>query len=83
MPSDAISTWWRGLVIGCVLVPLSQPAIACGPGDAGDKASDPDGDKLDHLAELREGTDPLDPDTDGGGCWDGWKVSHGLDATDP
>jgi len=83
MPADAISTWWRGLVIGCVLVLLSQPAIAWGPGDVGDKAADPDGDKLDNLAELREGTDPLDPDTDGGGCWDGWKVSHGLDPTDP
>lgn len=62
---------------------LMQPAIAWGPGDIGERAADPDGDKLDNLAEFAEGTDPLDPDTDGGGCWDGWEVEHGLDPTDP
>jgi hypothetical protein len=83
MPAEPRSVRGCGLVVTSVLILLSQPALAWGSGDVGDKAADPDGDKLDNLAEFGEGTDPLDPDTDGGGCWDGWEVSHGLDPTDP
>ena len=70
------------LIVILLLLP-SPPAIAWGPGDVGDKTADPDGDKLDNLFEFGEGTDPLDPDTDGGGCWDGWEVEHGFEPTDP
>jgi hypothetical protein len=85
MPFDPRSVRGCGPVTASILILLllSCPAIAWGPGDVGDKAADPDGDKLDNLAEFTEGTDPNNPDTDGGGCWDGWEVEHGLDPTDP
>ena len=44
---------------------------------------DPDGDHLTNKGEFLAGSDPLAPDTDGGGCWDGWEVHYGLDPTDP
>ena len=86
MPAEPRSVRGSGPAVVAVILLLilpSIPAIAWGPGDYGDKAADPDGDKLDNLAEFAEGTDPLDPDTDGGGCWDGWEVLHGFDPTDP
>ena len=44
--------------------------------------ADPDGDKLTNIEEFRLGTNPLNPDTDNGGCWDGWEVFFGFDPTD-
>lgn len=41
--------------------------------------TDTDGDALsDHDEQFIWGTDPLNPDTDSDGMWDGWEVSHGL-----
>jgi len=44
-------------------------------------AQDRDGDLLDDADELLLGTDPDDPDTDGGGALDGYEVHY--DETDP
>jgi len=54
-------------------------ALAWGPNDPTDQKADPDGDRLGNLLEFRLGTNPLNPDTDGGGCWDGWEYLYGLD----
>jgi hypothetical protein len=62
---------------------LASSASAWGPNDPSDSSLDLDGDGLDTLGEFMAGTDPWDPDTDDGGCWDGWEVLHGLDPTDP
>ncbi len=71
-------------IVVTVLILLSaSTASAWGPNDPDDAHLDPDGDGLDNLGEFRAGTDPLDPDTDEGGAWDGWEVMHGFDPTDP
>jgi hypothetical protein len=74
----------RGCVFLVVLV-VAMSAVsvsAWGPCDPSDRNADPDGDKLGNIDEFRAGTDPLNPDTDGGGCPDGWEVRHGLDPKD-
>lgn len=47
-----------------------------------DANDDPDFDALDNLGEYQEGTDPLDPDTDGDGYGDGWEVLNDYDPLD-
>ena len=66
-----------------LIVIMSSTVAAWGPTDPSDKKADPDGDKLGNLDEFRAGTNPLNPDSDLGGCQDGWEVSYGLDPTNP
>lgn len=61
-----------------ILLLLVSPAHAWGPSDP---YEDLDGDGLTNLGEFAVGSNPLDPDTDDGGCPDGWEVEHGLDPT--
>jgi len=69
------------MLVVCLLILSAAPALAWGPNDPTDKKADPDGDKLGNLDEFRCGTNPMMPDTDGGGCWDGWEAMYGLDPT--
>jgi hypothetical protein len=48
-----------------------------------DPTGDPDLDKLNTYDEYMNGTDPTNPDTDGGGEQDGSEVSWGRDPLDP
>ncbi|MBU2565016.1 MAG: hypothetical protein KJ655_02005, partial [Candidatus Thermoplasmatota archaeon] len=34
------------------------------------------------LGELSYNTNATEPDTDNGGCWDGWEIHYGFNATD-
>ena len=67
------------LLVCLMMVTSSGMALAWGPNDPTDALADPDGDKLGNLLEYRLGTNPLNPDSDGGGCWDGWEHLYGLD----
>ncbi len=71
------------LLVSLTLLASAGTAFAWGPNDPNDAKADPDGDKLGNLDEFRAGSNPLNPDTDNGGCWDGWEVLYGLDPTDP
>jgi hypothetical protein len=63
---------------------LSAASVAAwGPVDSTDQKADPDEDGLGNLDEFRAGSNPLNPDTDGGGIPDGWEVKYGLDPTNP
>jgi hypothetical protein len=57
--------------------------LAWGPMDPSDTDADPDSDGLGNLDEFIHGTNPMDPDTDKGGCPDGWEVGNGFDPKDP
>lgn len=71
------------IVLSILILLLASPAVAWGPNDPSDADADPDSDGLGNLGEFQAGTNPLDPDTDDGGAWDGWEVLYGLDPTDP
>ncbi len=71
------------LFVSLLMIASSFTASAWGPMDPTDTKADPDDDKLGNLDEFKAGTNPLNPDTDGGGCWDGWEVTYGLDPTNP
>src|SRR5258705_2091419 len=58
---------------------LAPAASAFDPTDPLDGARDYDGDGLSNHQEFLHGTDPSNPDSDGGGAGDGWEVSFGLD----
>ena len=55
---------------------LAAMAVALDPSDPGDAKRDSDGDGLTNLQEFINGTDPYDPDTDRGGCPDGWEAFY-------
>jgi hypothetical protein len=71
------------LFVTMIIIVSSSTATAWGPNDPNDKNADPDNDKLGNLDEFRAGSNPLNPDSDGGGCPDGWEVQYGLDPTNP
>ncbi|UCC93180.1 MAG: hypothetical protein JSW25_00430 [Thermoplasmata archaeon] len=71
------------LIVSLFLIVSAASATAWGPNDPSDKMADPDGDNLGNLDEFRAGSNPLVPDTDGGGIPDGWEVKYGLDPTNP
>jgi hypothetical protein len=65
------------------MIVSATTAVAWGPNDPSDQKADPDGDNLGNLDEFRAGSNPMNPDTDGGGIPDGWEVKYGLDPTNP
>ena len=71
------------LLVSVLLVISAASVTAWGPNDPDDRKADPDGDGLGNLEEFLAGSNPLNPDTDGGGVPDGWEVKYGLDPTNP
>jgi hypothetical protein len=71
------------LLVSLFMIVSTFTAAAWGPMDPTDEKADPDDDKLGNLDEFKAGTNPLNPDSDNGGCWDGWEVIYGLDPTNP
>jgi hypothetical protein len=71
------------MACACLLLATAMSALAWGPNDPTDRRADPDGDRLSNYDEFRAGSNPLMPDSDLGGCWDGWEASYGLDPTNP
>ncbi|HUP49276.1 MAG TPA: VWA domain-containing protein, partial [Thermoanaerobaculia bacterium] len=51
--------------------------------DVNDRLLDPDGDQINNIGELANGTDPMDPDTDQDGELDGTEVRNGRCPTVP
>jgi hypothetical protein len=79
----SIYTRVTAAVVVLVVMTIPTSTLAWGPNDPDDASADPDGDRLGNLDEFRAGSNPLNPDTDNGGCWDGWEVLYGMDPTDP
>jgi hypothetical protein len=69
------------VVLGLTMVLSVMPALALAfdPTDPADGARDSDGDGLSNYQEFLRGTDPSNPDSDGGGANDGWEALYGLD----
>jgi hypothetical protein len=69
------------LALALVMIGSSTAAFvaAFDPTDPLDALRDPDGDGLTNIEEFNRGTDPSNPDSDGGGTPDGWEVLNGLD----
>ena len=70
------------LLVSIFIITSTVSVTAWGPSDPSDAHFDSDGDGLDDLEEFVASTNPLDPDTDDGGAWDGWEVVNGFDPTD-
>jgi hypothetical protein len=70
-------------VFSFVMVGSLSAGIVAGfdPTNPLDGARDSDGDGLSNYQEFLHGTDPSNPDSDGGGAPDGWEVQYGLDPT--
>jgi hypothetical protein len=62
-----------------VLSVIPAVVVAYDPTDPLDGARDSDGDGLSNYNEFLYGTDPSNPDSDGGGATDGWEQAYGLD----
>src|SRR2546428_2483448 len=73
----------NSMVVGLSMVLSLVPAMAAAydPTDPLDGARDSDGDGMSNDQEFLHGTDPSNPDSDGGGATDGWEVAYGLDPT--
>ena len=85
---------WQSLLVVLVmlLTPLAAlPAFGSDPNEPdGDNDDDNDGydadrdgeisqeEKYTNLEEYYNNTDSKDPDTDGGGAWDGWEIHYGF-----
>ena len=71
------------LLFSIVMIGSATAGIAAAfdPTDPLDGARDSDGDGLTNYQEFLRGTDPSNPDSDGGGATDGWEVNYGLDPT--
>lgn len=64
-------------ILVCMIMVLgfiAGAASALDPLNDQDPDVDADRDGLTNIQEYRWGTDPTDPDSDGGGCYDGWEV---------
>jgi hypothetical protein len=72
------------LLFSLVMVGSASAGLvgAYDPTDPLDGARDSDGDGLSNYQEFLHGTDPSNPDSDGGGANDGWETNFGLNPAD-
>jgi hypothetical protein len=72
------------IVFSIVMVGSASAGLvgAFDPTDPLDGARDADGDGLSNYEEFLHGTDPSNPDSDGGGANDGWETSFGMNPAD-
>lgn len=68
--------WLISIFVSLLMIigSFSGLALALDPLDDADADADPDRDGLNNAQEFVYGTDPTDPDSDGGGALDGWEV---------
>ena len=64
------------------MMSFAPAAAAYDPTDPLDGLRDADGDGLSNYEEFVHGTDPSNPDSDGGGANDGWEANYGLNPSD-